>query len=287
MRGVWAPARLHFPMVLASGRPWAWGPLTQRTLSLAALGFVRGERPSLWWGGPSRCRAAHPPGRAERVAPGSLWCPWSAPGCLRCLRPSGGVVSRSQRPPPLGHRCRWCVRRAGGGVGKGGPPAPPLWGCGRLVVPWHAWCRVGRVSDRAGPSQRCGAWPAEGCCSFAQHAVPVSAPLVASREARGSFRVVTGAWPVWRGKGGPLVGLWPRALRIALCLSLTADPPLPPGPGGLWDAVLRGPVGGVTNGWGRCALGEKAFSSDPRGCLGVPEPPAAAPPLRVVATDAG
>lgn len=38
---------------------------------------------------------------------------------------------------------------------------------------------------------------------------------------------------------------------------------------------------------GRRALGEKAFSSDPRGCLGVPDPPAAAPPLRVVAARSG
>lgn len=52
--------------------------------------------------------------------------------------------------------------------------------------------------------------------------------------------------------------------------------PCPQALGGLWDAVSRGSVGG-TNGWGRCALGEKAFSSDPRGCLGVPEPPSCRP----------
>lgn len=57
--GVWAPARLHFPTVPASGRPWAWGPLTQRTLSLASLGVLWGERPSPWRGGLSPCRAAH------------------------------------------------------------------------------------------------------------------------------------------------------------------------------------------------------------------------------------
>lgn len=32
-----------------------------------------------------------------------------------------------------------------------------------------------------------------------------------------------------------------------------------------------------TNGWGRCTLGEKAFSSDPRGCLGVLETPSCGP----------
>src|SRR3712207_8511231 len=49
-------------------------------------------------------------------------------------------------------------------------------------------------------------------------------------------------------------------------------------------SALVGPM--ADDGRGRHALGEKAFSSDPRGCLGVPDPPAAAPPLRVVATDA-
>lgn len=38
------------------------------------------------------------------------------------------------------------------------------------------------------------------------------------------------------------------------------------------------------SGEGRRALGEKAFSSDPRGSLGVPDPPAAAPPECAVAT---
>ena len=49
-------------------------------------------------------------------------------------------------------------------------------------------------------------------------------------------------------------------------------------------SALVGPM--ADDGRGRHALGEKAFSSDPRGCIGVPDPPAAAPPLRVVATDA-
>src|SRR3712207_7381404 len=43
-------------------------------------------------------------------------------------------------------------------------------------------------------------------------------------------------------------------------------------------SALVGPM--ADDGRGRHALGEKAFSSDPRGCLGVPDPPAAAPPLR-------
>lgn len=85
-----------------------------------------------------------------------------------------------------------------------------------------------------------------------------------------------------RGPGCERSG-WPCA-----CPLPQSHPRPAPGPGGLWDAgFLRGPGRGKTNGWGRRALGEKAFSSDPRGCLGVPEPPAAAPLLRVVATDAG
>ncbi len=128
---------------------------------------------------------------------------------------------------------------------------------------------------------------------FARHAVLVSA----CRGLAGGAKL-----PVGRGrehsvhggaKGGFLLGSRPRALRIALlCLSLTARTHRPP-PGALGCQAFGTPFrgartgGGARFGWGRCALGEKAFSSDPRGCLGVPEPPAAAPPLRVVATDAG
>lgn len=43
-------------------------------------------------------------------------------------------------------------------------------------------------------------------------------------------------------------------------------------------APPRARPGWLPMGRGRCALGEKAFSSDPRGCLGVPNPPAVAPP---------
>lgn len=52
--------------------------------------------------------------------------------------------------------------------------------------------------------------------------------------------------------------------------------------GGSWCASV-GPKE-RRSGEGRCALGEKAFSSDPRGSLGVPDPPAAAPPKCAVAT---
>ena len=52
--------------------------------------------------------------------------------------------------------------------------------------------------------------------------------------------------------------------------------PRPPSPWRPLESRLAGPGRG-TNGWGRCALGEKAFSSDPRGCLGVPEPPSCRP----------
>lgn len=161
---VWTPARPRFPAVLPHGTRGTWGPLTQRTLSLAFVGFVCGERSSPPRGGPSRRRAAHRLGVLSALSPGPLWCPWSAPGCLRCPRPSGGVVSRSQRPRPAaavggvsGERWVEPVREA---------HPPPLWGCGRLVVPCRVSCQrggldlAGRVSDRTGPSQRCGAWPA-------------------------------------------------------------------------------------------------------------------------------
>lgn len=90
-------------------------------------------------------------------------------------------------------------------------------------------------------------------------------------------------------------GLAPRAplslsrrplSRALVCVpTLCSDPVFPvgssPGPPPVpprkW---LRGPDGVSLLGFGgRRALGEKAFSSDPRGCLGVPDPPAAAPPL--------
>lgn len=221
-----------------------------------------------------------PPGRAECVAPGPLWCPWSAPGCLRCLRPSGGVVSRSQRPQFSSCCCRWRVRRACGGAGKGGPPCPLLWGCGRLVVPWHASCwgcvcgqdLAGCVSGRAGPSQRCGAWPAEGCCFFAQHAVPVSAPLVAPVGARGSFRAVMGAWPVWRGKGGPLVGPWPRALRTALLPVPYRGPTPAPRPLGAFGTPFRGARSGERMGGGDVPSVRKPSLAIREGALGYRNP---------------
>lgn len=236
-----------------------------------------------------------PPGCAECVAPGPLWCPWSAPGCLRCLRPSGGVVSRSQRPQFSSCCCRWRVRRACGGAGKGGPPCPLLWGCGCLVVPWHASCwgcvcgqdLAGCVSGRAGPSQRCGAWPAEGLLLFCP---ACRARLRSSRGPGGGTRFFQGGDGsmacVERQRRPPCWALAASAQDCPVACPLPRTHPRPQALGGLWDALSRGSVRG-TNGWGRCALGEKAFSSDPRGCLGVPEPPAAAPPLRVVATDAG
>lgn len=74
----------------------------------------------------------------------------------------------------------------------------------------------------------------------------------------------------------PLSGSGRERSGLPCAYPLPQTHPCPQALGGLWDAVSRGSVGG-TNGWGRCALGEKAFSSDPRGCLGVPEPPSRCP----------
>ena len=70
------------------------------------------------------------------------------------------------------------------------------------------------------------------------------------------------------------------------CSGMPCVTPLPwtflPRPGSWWPReetpfVWRVPDGGTNLGGGRRALGEKAFSSDPRGCLGVPEPPSRCP----------
>lgn len=74
----------------------------------------------------------------------------------------------------------------------------------------------------------------------------------------------------------PLSGSGRERSGLPCAYPLPQTHPCPQALGGLWGAVSRGSVGG-TNGWGRCALGEKAFSSDPRGCLGVPEPPSRCP----------
>ena len=77
-------------------------------------------------------------------------------------------------------------------------------------------------------------------------------------------------------------GLCPRPGRAHAPVRSSAYPyrrPPPPAQlrsGSSWCASV-GPREG-RSGEGRCALGEKAFSSDLRGSLGVPEPPAAAPP---------
>lgn len=127
-------------------------------------------------------------------------------------------------------------------------------------------CPRGRVSDRGGP------W--RGVLSFlppwrgvsVTHPAPVGAtPRRASRR-RGRARGSTQVPPA------PTANAHSAPCRPAPPIPL--PPPLP--------APWRGTPGGSRwASWGRCSLGEKAFSSDPRGCLGVPDPPAAAPPVRV------
>lgn len=114
-RGVRTPARPWPPVAVGLGSADA-----ADTLAGLSPGCLWWAASSPWWGGgPHPMPRCSPPGRAERVAPGSPWCPWSAPGRLRCLKPSGGAVPFSQRTPPLGRR-RWrrCPRWAGGRIGE-------------------------------------------------------------------------------------------------------------------------------------------------------------------------
>ena len=103
--------------------------------------------------------------------------------------------------------------------------------------------------------------------------VPV--PLVV--EADGSSRPCRG-----RDAGSALA---PAAQTLLCwCSAYLYRRPLPPQlrTGGSWSASV-GPKERDDPGEGRRALGEKAFSSDPRGSLGVSDPPAAAPPECAVA----
>lgn len=181
------------------------------------------------------------------------------------------------------------VGKRGSRVGKGRHARPPRFSrgvTGEFVAPpraaaWDAMglgarprspsppgggCPRGRVSDRGGP------W--RGVLSFlppwrgvsVTHPAPVGAtPRRASRR-RGRARGSTQVPPA------PTANAHSAPCRPAPPIPL--PPPLP--------APWRGTPGGSRwASWGRCSLGEKAFSSDPRGCLGVPDPPAAAPPVRV------
>ena len=100
-------------------------------------------------------------------------------------------------------------------------------------------------------------------------------PLVV--EADGSSRPCRG-----RDAGSALA---PAAQTLLCwCSAYLYRRPLPPQlrTGGSWSASV-GPKERDDPGEGRRALGEKAFSSDPRGSLGVSDPPAAAPPECAVA----
>ena len=100
-------------------------------------------------------------------------------------------------------------------------------------------------------------------------------PLVV--EADGSSRPCRG-----RDAGSALA---PAAQTLLCwCSAYLYRRPLPPQlrTGGSWSASV-GPKERDDPGEGRRALGEKAFSSDPRGSLGVSDPPAAAPPACAVA----
>ena len=147
---------------------------------------------------------------------------------LRCLRPSGGVVSLNPGVL-LGSPPRWCVCVSREWLSSGGG----VEAVGEACLCSSSW----RLTDEA--LQGTG----RGLCAG-------------------------------RGRAGALV-LVPR-------LPVPQTPPAQLGTGGSWSASA-GPKERDDPGEGRRALGEKAFSSDPRGSLGVPDPPAAAPPECAVA----
>lgn len=180
---------------------------------------------------------------------------------------------------------------------KGGTPVPPAAGSGRLVVPapqrpllpggcggltwwgefersWRAepapW-RLAKTPCERGLSVSC---PARCCRCFA------SVFLGPHPEARRSFRAATTSN---RARGeGRRPSLWALTASAQECpVSLRCRGPFSPAPGpggpGKKRLLFGGSRWGDELGGGRRALGEKAFSSDPRGCLGVPEPPSRCP----------
>ena len=108
-----------------------------------------------------------------------------------------------------------------------------------------------------------------------KHPALVWDPLVV--EADGSSRPCRG-----RDAGSALAPA--TQTLLCWCSAYLYRRPLPPQlrTGGSWSASV-GPKERDDPGEGRRALGEKAFSSDPRGSLGVSDPPAAAPPECAVA----
>ena len=138
-------------------------------------------------------------------------------------------------------------------------------------VPWGDWLRpgechvypfVGVAGGHGGDSG--GPGPARGVLSRFSGVLPppFKSPLDEPESSTGRSPALTVNTPVGR------------------VLTHTAEAPVLC-PVKDWRLVerLRGPEG-KTMGGGRRTLGEKAFSSYPRGSLGVPDPPAAAPPKR-------
>lgn len=180
---------------------------------------------------------------------------------------------------------------------KGGTPVPLAAGSGRLVVPAPqrpllpggcgglTWW--GELSDRGGPSRRRGAWPkpplSEDCRFLAQR--------VAAGVLPRCFSGLTRRRGASSGRRHEQPRVWGRQVALVVgpdheCSGMPCVTPLPwtflPRPGSWWpregNAFLSGGSRwGDELGGGRRALGEKAFSSDPRGCLGVPEPPSRCP----------
>ena len=215
-------------------------PVPRLGASVGAVGLLTQQMLSLRL--PGVCSASGSPRGGEGSAAAALRAPLPARvrerpsvvplersrSSLRCLRPSGGVVSLNPGVL-LGSPPRWCVCVSREWLSSGGG----VEAVGEACLCSSSW----RLTDEA--LQGTG----RGLCAG-------------------------------RGRAGALV-LVPR-------LPVPQTPPAQLGTGGSWSASA-GPKERDDPGEGRRALGEKAFSSDPRGSLGVPDPPAAAPPECAVA----
>lgn len=180
---------------------------------------------------------------------------------------------------------------------KGGTPVPPAAGSGRLVVPAPqrlllpggcgglTWWGEFERSWRAEPApRRLAKTPSErGLVGFLPSALLPVFRLGFSRASPGGAALLPGGDTSNRARGeGRRPSLWALTANAQECpVSLRCRGPFSPAPGpggpGKKRLLFGGSRWGDELGGGRRALGEKAFSSDPRGCLGVPEPPSRCP----------
>lgn len=236
--------------------------MTQRNTLRRALAPVPRGRLS-----PPRRGGGRPATAPLRLAWPLCWCPWSAPGRLSGARGrAGGVVSRSRRSLRRGHPRRKLCRGVGGGgpsrSGGGGHPFHARWGVGCPVGPARA-CR---------PSRGWARWRAsEGRARLSGARIPLFRGRPRRSLSPPGPRARREA-PVRRARGASLEGStgppvsWAAMARVGrLTFTCAAGPSLGRR---RTDAWLVCPAGARARvGAGDAPLGEKAFSSDPRGCL--------------------